>query len=465
MEILSPFTHITLIDDRESEVKHIINFFQEKNIPYTYYNYNGSQDSLPKVPSKFVRVLFMDLYLLEDGTAPEKDAKIVSGRFMSVLSAIIEPNTPYILIVWSKHIEESKEQDPGYLAVVERLKSDKELMPLAVMPLDKTKFLEASDSGQLDTLVGNGEELESAIIAAIKNDIPAYTSLHWSNLIGVATNNTLGNLREIIACKDFDPDFVERLLFEFARAYLGKNTSNNEDKYKSSLQFITDIFKDNLEEQINGLDTPLVLELNENSNNPPTEDDFANINSKTLFSNNNPNVFTPGNVYRKSHEDFAVYYSGFYFNIFNIRKKADELLDSEEGLNEKKAIRQSKSYFKQKFAECTCITVNVTPVCDFAQKKFIYHKYCQGILLPYDLDLSDYLNRASYYYFSPQFLFIDKKYLLILDLRLTTHDLCDTQGHEDFLFRLREQTLVDIQFRLSNHNGRPGVVFMDTGLL
>ncbi len=464
MKLLSPFTHITLVDDIKEEVQDIINTFQDQNIPFTYYQYDGTQSSLPSKSSNNIRVLFMDLYLIEGISQPET----VSGTFMNVLDTLLEDNTPYILIVWSKHIQEENEaeeenHDPSFLSLKTRLNNDTRLAPLELIPLDKMKIFELDETGQINpsSAVVN---LETAIIEALNKSFSAKPLLHWNNLVGIASNKTLSNTREMLVTKNFDSDFFERLMFEFARAYLGKHNRDVEEKYKSSFHFITDLFQDNLEELINDIPISETIEFKNNSTNPPDENDFALINFKTLVSENKVFRAMPGCVFEKKKEDFDFYHKGFYSDIFDIRSKTSELIN--DGQTKTEAGRSAKFFFKEICNELKFITANITPVCDNAQNKYVYHKYCHGVILPVTFTGCEYLKtNANYLYKSPIFLFEESQVELILDFRLITDDLCDAPKEEEYIFRLREGILMDIQYKLSNHMGRPGIVFLDKNFL
>lgn len=465
MKLLSTFTHITLIDDKKEEVQHILDIFHNQNIPYTYYQYDGTPDSLPNVTSSHVRLILMDLHLVEDGTS-DLQPDVVSGRFLGVLNSIVKKNTPYILVVWSKHVAEDGEDalNASFESVKNRLEADGDLSPLALIPLDKKDiFPLIQETGQLDYTT-ELKSLEVAISEALENNILAKPLLHWNSLVGSATETTLNDIRELLVKKTFDKDFFERLLFEFARAYLGKHDNDKTEKYQSALQFITDIFKDNLEELIDNIVEDETIEFNRNSTNPPDQNDFALINFKTLISANKVARPMPGCTYSKTKDDIDFYHKGFYSDIFDVRKKNEELI--QQGIGKKQAKKDAKSFIKTIFGNLEFITINLTPICDYAQNKFVYHKYCHGILLEIDFNGSEYLKiNTAYLYKSPVFLFKDKEVQILIDFRLITDDLCDEPKSEDYLFRLREGILVDIQNKLSNHIGRPGIVFMDKNLI
>ena len=466
MKLLSPFSHITLIDDNKTEVQHILDIFQDQNVPYTYYEYNGTPGSLPRNKSSNIRLIFMDLYLLEDGT--ELQPENVSGRFLSVLDSVVEKNTPYILVIWSKHIknqDDGEAPDPSYLSVVSRLDTDPELSPLAIIPLDKKDIFLNTETGLLD-FNNAQQDLETAIINALGTNNVAKPLLHWNSLVGFSAETTLMNIRELLVSKKFSQDYFERLMFEFARAYLGKHTSGKKEKYKTALNFITDIFKDNLEESIENIPDSETIDFTKNKTSPPNQEDFALINFKTLLSENPVSEpIPPGSVFAKKKKDFDYYHDQFDQDLINITDLI-RFFRNEQGMDKKPSKDEAKKIIQELINDCIYITVNVTPVCDFAQNKYRYHKYCMGILFPqHELDDKFLRKRSANLYFSPVFKFKERPYRLILDYRLITDDLCDAPKLEDFIFRIREQPLMDIHYKMSNHMGRPGIVFLDKNLL
>jgi hypothetical protein len=91
---------IAIIDDKQSEVKDIYEFFNSNNIGCKYFNADITENNKPEKPIESVELVFLDLYYL-----PEFDPYLCADWINSVISE----HKLYELIVWSKDSHKSED--------------------------------------------------------------------------------------------------------------------------------------------------------------------------------------------------------------------------------------------------------------------------------------------------------------------------------------------------------------------
>ena len=105
------------------------------------------------------------------------------------------------------------------------------------------------------------------------------------------------------------------------------------------------------------------------------------------------------------------------------------------------------------------VYLEVSPVCDYAQDKWIACRLLSGILWP--LKYKKKVKQADYIYKSPVIEFKNKLFYLVFDFRSFTSVRISVLKTVKPIFRIRKSLLVDIQCRLSRHINRPGVVSIE----
>lgn len=174
------------------------------------------------------------------------------------------------------------------------------------------------------------------------------------------------------------------------------------------------------------------------------------IDSSVLTETGRDAIVSPGNLYSKPVR-FMARRKELLKNYFSTGEQKTDLIN----LQGKFAIndRQIKAIF---FVE-----LEVTPPCDYAQKKRLKSRALPGVLIPahiaeeYDLK-GDYLYKEV-----PVFKVDGKKYKAVFDFRLfKSVDVKTMQGLAPPLLRFRAELLADIISKLSNHVNRLGIAFV-----
>ncbi|MHC9509829.1 hypothetical protein [Kangiella sp. M94] len=176
------------------------------------------------------------------------------------------------------------------------------------------------------------------------------------------------------------------------------------------------------------------------------------INSKLHIDNALITYLKPGNLYEVR-------------DISDDRRK--ELLKNyfHEGEGNSHLYSDKKGYKKNilSLKKIHFIELEVTPPCDYAQRKWLKSRVLPGILIPEEFFNYSYSGSANkkkdYIYSLPIIKYNNKNYQLLFDFRLfksVDHEHMD--GMKDaLLFRLRQEVHADIISKLSNHVNRLGI--------
>ncbi|HGF8500515.1 TPA: hypothetical protein ACJB9M_003558, partial [Acinetobacter baumannii] len=165
---------IIIIDDKIEQALPLIKYLSKYRFPFKYFN--GDLENLPEQGQGFndIRVLFLDLNLIDD-TTPEKPH---FAKIKGVLNKVIESvSHPYLMVVWSRHQEKVREFESYVFDEVGGMISKK---PCHIILADKPAYYEL-----------DGTEVSGSDFNDIKNEIdkelqqfPELKSiLQWENTI------------------------------------------------------------------------------------------------------------------------------------------------------------------------------------------------------------------------------------------------------------------------------------------
>ena len=88
---------VAVFDDKYNDVKNLLGALSKNAVPYFYFQDEGGED-LPEKPISNIRLVFLDLELVTDGSAnPQNIISSIGGR----LSKVLEQNSNYVLVYWS----------------------------------------------------------------------------------------------------------------------------------------------------------------------------------------------------------------------------------------------------------------------------------------------------------------------------------------------------------------------------
>jgi hypothetical protein len=175
------------------------------------------------------------------------------------------------------------------------------------------------------------------------------------------------------------------------------------------------------------------------------------INSRLLIDPHIPSYLQPGNLYK--------------IEVADERKKT--LLGSYFKKGGKVIARNGDCALSVgELNEITFVELEITPLCDFSQNKWLKSRFLPGILVPEMLVEalpSDREARESCYTQIPVLIIQGNRCKPVFDFRLLKS--CDIEGEQDRrgtpICRFRSEVCADIQSRLSSHASRVGVTFVE----
>ena len=419
---------IAIIDDNINQARPLIEVLSSKQYPFTYYS-----GELKFLPSKDefcndIRVLFLDINLIDDS---EHEDKILRAKLVPVLQRIISPiNFPFVVVYWSRH------ENHKHLI--------KDIFDTDLDDRKPIGYLEESKLNYFDLEGNHVGEYEESInklfekIDLLLNEKPAFSYLlHWENLIHISADNTLEEIFSFKNSINTWEDEANYIFSKLGKSYAGKHfdSSSPIEKINSSYQSMNSIFLDSIEFNINNNSIQNVQTLESGIVN---NDIIPELNKKLLCSEDIGNLKYSGVVINELNTLISI------VNEITIQKvKASELENFNNDLRE----------------NLLNVIINVTPLCDFVQKKQKVDRLARGILI--ESRFRSYLDdKSEALFFSPDFQHNNRAYFLVLDFRYFFTD--DIQPNENFIpiFRLRQQILSEIQSKLARHISRQGILFL-----
>lgn len=233
--------NIAIIDDREEEIKGILNYYHKDGIGCKYFFADDVEgDDPPLKPYSDLNLIFLDLYLDGENFHAETCSNWVRQ--------LIPEKTFYILIIWSKDPSEATE-------VLENLKRLKRL-PFIVLEKNKNEY----------TIEGDEKYDFSKLFENISEEIANIPSLSeigiWKKSIKNASNLIIGNLT-----KDIIPTILTNKLKKIIIGHGGKNIQESDDYNRKRVVLF------------DALDSTLIS----NTKKTVLTDDISKINIETLY--------------------------------------------------------------------------------------------------------------------------------------------------------------------------------------
>ncbi len=336
---------VLVIDDKEEEIEGLKESLEKKDI---WVKYLSPNDCKKRIKSR--KLLFLDLHIEE--TAGNQLATHISKIRFILRTIISNENSAYGLIIWTNHIEEIND-------FKNRIKNDDEyLKPLFIIGLSKRKYIENG----YDNLLSDIEE-------ELKKSTAANFFINWSNLIQKGKDKAITSIFELVPDYSKQDKNIEFLLFKMAQNYTGIPVDKIDNDYPLSVDAIK-AFNDLLVYEINSIASNLTF-LNEPGNIKFEAEDGRNIQSNTKISNVGDELI---GVFSEFNSKMLIDYVNIKQdkvipgNVYEIKKADSEWIhpDLPEG-----AIP---------------IIIEMTPPCDFSNKKTLYPRVLSGYIVNFDLD-------------------------------------------------------------------------------
>ncbi|MDX5338007.1 MAG: hypothetical protein LPK25_03195 [Cyclobacteriaceae bacterium] len=349
------------------------------------------------------------------------------------------------------------------------------------------------------------DEISEELSAALQGAADSFQFFtHWEEAINSAAGSTVNHVSSLYNVDEHWPENLKNIIFRMAKAQLEQNINLevSDEILKNALKTINGTFLDQIEShypnvagiaQKIGLDKdniPFIqtidgiqyksklvqnysqLEINVDDrcvgklklDDKPSKlgsgepekraiqklkDTYQGItpsvNTMLLLDFSPPNNVQPGNVYiKKIHRN----------------KRKEEIL--------RNYLAQNSTIFDQNGLLIIChkelkrflfIELEITPLCDYAQNKWIKYRLLPGILMP--VEYYNNINGDNFYKQIPIIKYKGVKYRMVFDFRLLKSIDKDKHTSDQAIFRVRNELFSSILSSLSSHASRIGITSLE----
>lgn len=468
--ILPKNGRVIIIDDESAQAIPLISALSKFNIATTYFD--ARKETLPLKRFNDVRVVFLDINLV-GGAQPSWHTE--KAILINNITSIIEPQTPYILFVWS--VNETDHFEDLVKLFDEDLNPYKPIVPLIKMDKNEMFNQNTGDDGIVKwTLNHSIEETIQLIKQKINEGISTIDSfealLKWENIVSDSTTDITNEIVFLANGKSNLNEELKKIYYKLAEAMWGNTVKGKgaTEIITQSLSVFNKMFLDNLD---NNLRTRLTIDYLKDVVEPEdfSYDTICLLNTKLILTNSEKGVHIPGNIYKIKDE------IGVVKSIINELKDRSSFYPDfceKAGVKLSEAINPNGNlvnrlksdfnvYFIAKIDEIISksvyIGLEITPICDYTQGKRIYPRILPGLIIE-DAYYKYFKTKTESCTITPPLDIKGTKQRLLFEFRyLNTHE-AEKFLNEESIFRLREQMITEIQSKLAGNINRPGVIFL-----
>lgn len=444
---------VLVIDDIYDEVKRLLWTLNKNGLAFNYYKGDDHRE-LPHKPLKRVRFLFLDFVLGTDG---QSDDNKIAALMNVIRKTVSVDNGPYIILAWTKH--DTPQDNLFDLFKDKMIKSQGMPIPMAIINLEKRDCMNSL------------ARIERNIRQKINDKQILEILLHWEAHAGSATGKVLKTLSdiskpEIKPGQSFD-DYssawnaeLERHIYWIAESSLGQNTRADRDMLIAAQISFTELFRDHIESVIKNETKPfrtLVRKIGLHKNRKYSANEKAHMNTSfLLISKDVDNKLQPGNIYKFDDvfERIKCERKDCYYNKIKLSRQqiVKEFFEGDLGKYPKNISLVKKAI---------PVLMEITPECDYAQRKWKNAKMVMGVLWPETLEGESSLNKKI----KPKTGYISVPFSVkykgeIYYLTFNAHHLFNVSfnifNSVTPILKARKDLLVDIQHWFSGHISRPG---------
>lgn len=445
---------VVVIDDDFREALPLLKVLARHGTPSAYYS--GRRAELPSAPLVGIRVVFLDLQLV-----PSEDSKTICSAIAGTLKNIISAeNGPYLLFVWSKH-------DADWLADVTALFDAelKAIRPVRILSLEKNTYQTPDEGGGYAFIPKALELIEAKLKAELTNANAFHLFVLWENAVAKAATNVVNELAALYELGDQWEVNMAGVFRQLAAARVGRNLEPGEQAgmCQAALETLGSVFGDGIERGVASSDFSGLGPIPQG--NAVDIGIRARVNRRLLLADCQKLV-RPGDVFRSTHAVETAVGETFDFRFGEISFAEKNNLKHSEIVNDKgklllkykKGVEAETKQLKDDIIRAVGrIKIEVSPTCDWAQKKWRSHRFLRGLLWP--MRYKPAISRAEYLYTSPVVEWDGAPVVLVFDLRhLYACKLIKNSPRR--LFSIRQGLLVDIQQKLAHHISRPGIEYL-----
>lgn len=420
-----PTPRVIAIDD---ELKHLedlakgLNRYGTTCLPI---HFNGELADIPQCPN--ARVIFTDLHLTHGSPGDyTRDFSAIGG----LIEETIKPTGPYLIVLWTKYPEQAKKLRRH---LEERLVDVPK--PFDVQPLDKKDHINGTNNPEG---VKDIRKLVEAVKGIVVGQPQVAVLLDWEERVLGATADSVSSIMELAASA---PTELSQLLANLAVAAVGKEHVA-EDRFRAVNEALLPILADRIASMRSAKNNEKLWEAafdEADIDRGPSE--AAKLNRMlhiAPWTNSNP-WFERGTV------------------IPLLDRFSGNKFEKKFGIEQKEAAEQQFGCkgFSEKSDRFHWVLVQSQAACDYAQMRKGPIPFHLGLCLPASSTRSGGLPAALWR--SPRFEFNSEIFLHVnagFQISLSP----TTRLKEEPLFRLREQLLNDMIYRLHSHGARPGFI-------
>ena len=425
-----PPPRIIAIDDEPEHLEGLTKGLNRYGAACLPIHFTGDAAGIPMCPH--VRVMFADLHL-NAGPAVEHTPHFAA--LGGLIEETIKPSGPYLIILWTKYPDQAAKLFDFLKDRLERAPK-----PFAVRELDKSNHLGLWDS----------HETAESIVRAIERIVeekPAFRALfNWEERVLGAATDTVSSIMELAnpVGKDVKPDKeVGRLLASMALGAGGEHV--DEDRFRAVSDALLPILADRIaamRSREGDSDLWQAAFKEADVENKLTHDEAAKLNRLLhIASPTGANKWSERGVVIALPARFS---GGNFKKTFGLTQ--EEVADKQFKFEE----------FKTNDDQFRWVLVQSQAACDYAQMR-------QGVL-PFYLGLCQPTSNFSKdtppaaVWSSPCFEFEKKACFLRVHAGFQVSLSPTARVVEKPLFRLREQLLNELIYRLHSYGARPGFI-------
>lgn len=438
---------VVIVDDQIEEALPLMMALSKLDISYKYFS--GKLDDLPEQPLSNVKIIFLDIQL--EGMEGVQNDRTKLFTLANVINRIAGKNClPYLIIAWTKHQELVNDLN-NYL------ENNK---PLLVLAISKG---EVKKNGEF-----NIEEIRKRLEEEIRKSRSFQFFLSWQNIVNFSSIKVVNEIASIYSFNSEWDNNIKNILKLLAEAYAGKQAEN--DILRNAMMCFNNLYLDIIENNIlSGIpDFPIDIQELNNLNDDEVK---GELNRRLLISFEISNSVVPGNVYEENDcFKFIKLNTQDTFQMVDVefKEKLEECLKHVGSGECDEQIKSLLKTLKKQIVKCcsnsgleyeeskfSLVFLEVSPFCDYAQKKWKTHRLLPGIVWPFEYEKN--LKRADYIYKTPLFRINNKLLFFVFDIRYLTSLPMGTLNNVDSNLRFRKELLNDIQTKIATHINRPGL--------
>lgn len=436
-----PTPRVIAIDDKQLELDALTICLAKIGVSWLGIKYNVESGITGCFPD--VRVIFFDLHLLGDAIGSK------NSHFNQILNCLeqIAPKGPYVIIVWSQQAHEVDENEEGgslesYLS--ERLKEDIP-RPYGVLKLNKAEHIEKSEAG---LLISNPDNLKIMIEKLLAGHAQTKALLTWEKNILAAASSTVSQVIELSGGR---PEQLKGVMASLAIAAVGRRNVDQDRSYALN-EVLLPILSDRLALSEDG------DQDNDIWNNAFSVKDAEDIDA-IQRSKINRFINISESIYNITPKD-----RGAIIGLEQVEGDIDNYLKDLFGLAVGEIITRCFALKSLKeLKDSRWILLQGQAACDYAQRKpqtltyFLGLEVCPSAIR--DLKNGDKPLPDSLWQ-SPDFLIDGETKKLLFNsgaMIVLPHSKIDAAK---VFYRMREQILNDLLFKLRGHQSRPGIIYL-----